>query len=341
MIKKLLLSFFLLIIPTISFAVDGVGIVGGGIGSGSPVIGISPINWTPDIDMVLFFEENTGDIAQDSGAGGQDDFTDVRATKVVRDATFYIQGSKSARSDITDDPFMFCSDATCTGIDFASASEFTIIWWHRYEEIPTAQVFGIYKRLNVTSGYSAYVDGTVSNDPVRCRMDYSGGNMTTTNNSDSGISADTWYHNACIFDDQGTNMVLYPYRNLVINGTTASAAQNYVATTQDPYIADAEGSPYWIDELIVDGVVWTIEELGRQCSIGVAGELGFCDASNTDNYLPCDTNADCGGGVCDTGATAINDPYCIEGTKAGCCMGRNSTYCNGQDLTPCLAAAPN
>lgn len=331
--KKLLIT-FLLLIPTLSFAVD---LLGGG--THSAYEDQKPLNWTNELSAVHFFEEENITYNHkliDSGLNQNDNFI---TSHLIRSNSVFMQGNKSAYGDGTVYMTASCFDADCPGIDHTLFGSLTVIIWSKVGATLDSVITMYTKNQSLVYGLFMEMKGDEAGAPLRCMSQADGGYLSAINNL---ITRSTdWYHQACVFSDTGSAITIYPYWNLQLDtsiNASRMAATN--ATTGITYIP-VTGVPIYYDELIIDNVAWTAEELGRQCSIGVTGSLGMCDIADLTKYLPCDNNSDCGGvAVCDTGASAKDDTYCVEGGKAGCCMGRNSTYCNGQQLTPCNAGAP-
>lgn len=318
--------------------------------AGGADTGVAAVDWTTSIDMVQFFEEADGAAAADSGISGDDDFADVGS--VVRNTSTFWSGAKSATTVASTDYFT-CAEGSCPGIDPSGGASLTWGCAVNFNTLPTGSQQQMIKKNASNSGWAGTFIGTGTNDPLRCRISRptNPGTMESIYTPGSARSTGVWYLSTCVFSDPdgattSGNVTLIAYHNAAAASTNTDDG-NYSATAGAAFIgasSGSEGIDAYVDECFFDQTAWSAAQVARQASVGIAGARARCVTADQTLYLPCNSNSDCqlGGGsaICDTGASAIDDTYCVEGAKSGCCMGYNSTYGSGNAMTACNAAAP-
>lgn len=335
------------------------GLIGGGMAGASANgvstdPGVAAQDWTSAMIGFWGFEEADGATALDTGAGSEDDFSDVGT--VVRDTTNFVEGAKSAI--VSDTDYFSCADATCTGIDVADGDSITFGCFFRLDSLPTLTSTWVFRKNTASTGYSISFNGASTNDPMVCKIDRTV-DVADTHNTFGAFSTGTWYSAICIFDDPdgvtttGT-VTATMWVNATNDGGPGTGTDNIVPSDAVAYLNSVNGSNGItgnLDACFYDNTTWTAAEVSRGSSGGVAGTLLRCSSGDNTLYKGCDSNSDCGGlgGICDTGASAIDDTYCTADTVgtecggstcAGCCMGYNSTLGSGQPMTACNASAP-
>lgn len=311
----------------------GATVAGGSLSGASS---FAPQDWTPDMSAVWLFEEAAGSNAIDATGNGNtmtDNGSVPRATGV--------QGDYAA-DVLSGTDYFTCTEANCPDLDAIADAEFTFGCWvnptNLHSSTPGPNMLA---RWGTTTGWRLGLSSPTNRWP-RC------GAATTATEAFAlaqvTTNADEWMHLVCRFQDTGPASQFHISRNGVNTDGGVISTSTYAPTDVDAIMPETVTSQQYdglLDECFFDDVEWTNAQAARACSIQIDGSLGRCDAANPTNYLPCNSNADCGGvAICDTGAGAIDDTYCVEGTKSGCCMGRNSTACSGAALTACNAAAP-
>lgn len=191
----------------------------------------------------------------------------------------------------------------------------------------------------LTNGFALVLANPATADPdVRCHVF-----DTSTTDSITGTAWNPttgWHHLACVFDT--ANNTLTAYLDGVASGSPTAVTTNFSGTDPGNFLINSTSSSrdpsMNVDEAFVTFKALDATRISRIISGSIPGDFVDCDSFSASLFTACNANSDCGTTqICDTGAGALNDTFCIEGSSAGCCMGFNSARAGGAAMTACNA----